>query len=682
MNRKERGVAARPDARVLHGRGQSAMQQGRPEDAIAHFSQALAMLPTNPAVHHGLAEAYRALGRPVEAERHYRRVAELQPGGVTLLHLGNALMELQRPADAAQAYQAALRRDDRLVEIYYGLGTALAALGRIKAADAFAGAIALRPDFALAHEGLIDSLIAADAWELALRTSCDGLRQVDTPRLRVQFVDCVTNAPLAPDIAGLPGILHRALREGWTRPQDLVRPVCELAAFRQPFDPGDALLHAVLHLAPICHRGVEQALCEARQTLLQVAASGRALDAGELALACALARQCFINEYAWDCRQADRSAAGAVRGVIGAALDRGLAPSQDMIAASAMVVPLSSLEGAERLLSHPATPEIAALLAQQISEPAEEQRLRGTIPRATAIEDAVSRAVRDQYEENPYPRWVAMAGPVARIRLGEWLAARFPGAPIERLPGDVALEMLVAGCGTGQQALETMRTMADMRVLAIDLSLSSLAYAARMTAALGVDGIAYAQADLLDAAGLGRSFDVIGAGGVLHHMADPWTGWGRLLALLRPGGMMNVLLYTVRGREDVRRARDWIAARGHAADPESIRRCRRELMALPDDWAVLLSASPDSCSTSGCRDLLFHVHERAVTLPEVSDFLAAEGVTLIGVEVPPTTERAFEAWCGGVSDAALRDLARWDEFEAEHPRCFAAMLNLWVQKPS
>jgi hypothetical protein len=38
----------------------------------------------------------------------------------------------------------------------------------------------------------------------------------------------------------------------------------------------------------------------------------------------------------------------------------------------------------------------------------------------------------------------------------------------------------------------------------------------------------------------------------------------------------------------------------------------------------------------------------------------------------------FEAWDGGKSNDPLRDLARWDLFEAEHPGCFAGMLNLWV----
>jgi SAM-dependent methyltransferase len=285
-------------------------------------------------------------------------------------------------------------------------------------------------------------------------------------------------------------------------------------------------------------------------------------------------------------------------------------------------------------------------------------------------------------EANPYPRWVAMSGTSHGLPLGKWLAARFSGAPAAPLPTRAVLEVLVAGCGTGQQPIELMRQFANINVLAIDLSIASLAYAARMTAVHGVQGIEYVQADLLHVAQFGRSFDVIAAAGVLHHLADLWTGWRILLGLLRPGGVMTTSLYTVRGRSDVMQVREWIEAHGYEPTPEGIRRCRQDLMALHDDWAIRVSSSPDFCSSSACRDLLFHVHEQAVTPLEVFEFLRSEGVTLLGVSASPGTERAFNAWTGGAHLEMARDLSRWDMFEEQHPSCFAGMLNLWMQKPA
>ncbi len=676
-----RHLAAAPGhAHALYLRGQVARLGGRPADAIAHFGAALATAPAVAAVHDGLADAYRSAGQPVEAERHYRRVAELRPGSVTLLNLGNALMDLGRPAEAAATYRSALRVDPRLPELHYALGTALGALEQRQAVDAFARAIALRPDFVAAHEGLVEACLAAGDPDAALRAVCRALERVDTTRLRVLFVDCVRDAAPTAEMAGLQEATRRALAERWTRPQELARAACTVAALHRPLDPRNEPLRTLLDLAPVCHREVEQVLTEQRRALLDAVASGTALAPGTLAIACGLARQCFVNEYAWFCTPGEADQVELLCRGVRTALDDGTAPPDITLAAIAMYRPLGTLADAGRLLAGSWPPEVTTLLSQQVREPVEEQRLRGAIRGATAIEDAVSRAVRDQYEANPYPRWVATIEAPHRIRLGDWLGARFPGAPMAPLPDDRALEVLVAGCGTGQHAVETVRGLANVSVLAIDLSLASLAYAARISASLGVEGIEYVQADLLQAAQLGRRFDAVAVGGVLHHMADPWAGWRALLGPLRPGGVMNVLLYTERGRGDVRAARDWIAREGYEPTPDGIRSCRHALMARPEDWAVRLSASPDCCSASGCRDLLFHVQEGAVSLPEVARFLEAEGLRLLGVDVAAATEQLFRDRNPDAGEAALRDLSRWDLFEAENPRCFAGMLNLWVQK--
>ena len=64
-----------------------------------------------------------------------------------------------------------------------------------------------------------------------------------------------------------------------------------------------------------------------------------------------------------------------------------------------------------------------ALLVQQVREPAQERELSASIPALTAIDDAVSRKVQRQYEENPYPRWAKADPP------GAAAAARSVSAP-------------------------------------------------------------------------------------------------------------------------------------------------------------------------------------------------------------------------------------------------------------
>jgi SAM-dependent methyltransferase len=148
------------------------------------------------------------------------------------------------------------------------------------------------------------------------------------------------------------------------------------------------------------------------------------------------------------------------------------------------------------------------------------------------------------------------------------------------------------------------------KCLAIDLSLSSISYAVRKTQELGITNIKYAQADILKLDDVARSFDIVESVGVLHHLAEPFTGWRILLSRLRPGGFMHLGFYSELARIHVVKAREFIAAHGYASTPEDIRRFRRDLteqVANADlQW---LSEISDFYSTSECRDLLFHVQE-------------------------------------------------------------------------
>jgi SAM-dependent methyltransferase len=204
----------------------------------------------------------------------------------------------------------------------------------------------------------------------------------------------------------------------------------------------------------------------------------------------------------------------------------------------------------------------------------------------------------------------------------------------------------------------------------------------RKTRALGRDNIEYAQADILALGSLGRSFDVIESSGVLHHLADPFAGWRVLLSLLRPGGFMTIGLYSEIARANIVGARAFIAERGYAATAEDIRRCRQDIIALDDGRHALRSIAKigDFFSTSGCRDLLFHVQEHRLNLTRIAEFLAANDLRFIGFELEPSVLRQYLSKVP--ADTAMIDLASWDVFERENPDTFSAMYQFWVQKKS
>ena len=216
------------------------------------------------------------------------------------------------------------------------------------------------------------------------------------------------------------------------------------------------------------------------------------------------------------------------------------------------------------------------------------------------------------------------------------------------------------------------------RILAIDLSRASLGYAKRMAQKLGLDDVEFAQADILKLGSIGREFDFIDASGVLHHLADPWQGWRVLLSLLRPGGTMNIGLYSDLARRNVATARDLIAQRGYRPIPHDIRLCRQDIIASDDPLLKSLTGSQDFYTTSECRDLLFHVQELPITLPQIRSFLTANDLHFGGFNLEPAVLQKFALRFPG---RGLADLDCWHAFETEAPETFRGMYQFQVRKP-
>ena len=89
-------------------------------------------------------------------------------------------------------------------------------------------------------------------------------------------------------------------------------------------------------------------------------------------------------------------------------------------------------------------------------------------------------------------------------------------------------KILIAGCGTGQQ-LVYKTSYENSNIVAIDLSLSSLAFAKRKMQELKHHNIEFLQGDILSLNTLNKKFDVIECVGVLHHLKNPEDGLRLLL---------------------------------------------------------------------------------------------------------------------------------------------------------
>jgi SAM-dependent methyltransferase len=149
-----------------------------------------------------------------------------------------------------------------------------------------------------------------------------------------------------------------------------------------------------------------------------------------------------------------------------------------------------------------------------------------------------------------------------------------------------APEMLIAGCGTGFQAAVAAARNPRARILAVDLSASSLAYAQRRCHELGLANVEFAQADLLRLGTMERRFHVVECVGVLHHLREPLAGWRVLRGLLTPGGVMKVGLYSDAARRGVVTARELAGRHGLGTDVASVREIRRLVLAEPASSAA------------------------------------------------------------------------------------------------
>ena len=439
----------------------------------------------------------------------------------------------------------------------------------------------------------------------------------------------------------------------------------------------DALLLALLQSKVVHDLELERLLTAIRRGLLQRAAGhdpegSDNLDGAALDFFCTLAQQCFLNEYIFAFSENERTQCEQICDRIACALHAGAEIAPLDLVAAASYLPLHKLPMAKLLLNRSWPQAMARLLTQQIREPLEEECDRKNIPALTAVDDPVSVLVQSQYEESPYPRWTTV-GRIKPTTVVRYLWDVLGIAPMLWPRTRSGVDILIAGCGTGSHSVDSAIRFPYARILAIDISRSSLAYARRKSRALGLSNVTYGQADILKLGALDRDFDVVEAVGVLHHLSDPAVGWRCLLSLLRPNGLMLVGLYSVTARRSLAAARALIAERGYLATADDIRICRQDLITRN-----CVPPSADFSSISGCRDLLFNVVEHQFTIPQIRTFLDANGLTFLGfAQLPPEERQRFQQQFPG---AAMNDLNFWHAYEQMYPLTFGRMYIFWVQK--
>lgn len=322
--------------------------------------------------------------------------------------------------------------------------------------------------------------------------------------------------------------------------------------------------------------------------------------------------------------------------------------------------------------------ELQTIQKRQVTEPLYENELKSKIPSISGMNDLTSIQIQEQYETNPYPRWTSNVIQPAQNSLLDFVKTSNLNVDLDALTPSKDIHTMIAGCGTGQHILSSLHSFHSSKILALDLSLSSLAYARRKVEELNIENVEFLQGDILNLSEVEDHFDVIECSGVLHHMAEPMLGWSMLCDQLRSGGLMKIGLYSASARKDISTIRQEISKLRIEPSEQNMRVFRNHLINSNVEHNNGLLDNGDFYSLSNFRDLLFNVHESHFTIPQIKETLSQLGLVFCGLSNWRSVIRSGHTVPYG--KPSYFDLDWWNDFEKLNPSAFLGMYQFWCQK--
>ena len=675
----------------------SLYNQERYQETLIQIKDLLRFFPNSDSLYNILGAVNVALQQFQPAIEYYKKAIEKNPVSAEFYYnLGLAFHYLKDIDHAIASYQKAIKIKPDYLEAYCNIGMSLAEKDDLeKAIENYKMAIKIQPDhagtycnlgIALSNKGDLKGAIAA--YKKALKINPDFEEVYNNIGAALTGISFLEADPELIEI-----ITKLLENDTCIRPQNISKAATSLLKF----DPkikfllgqeiskvsvpvildnisklaGEPLLLKLMSLCPIPDLDLEFLFTKLRTRILFHLSSIK--ESPEvLNFLSALALQCFTNEYLYMETDLEHEKINALEKSITDALYLGNQPKLTELLCFASYRVIHNYDWCKRINLPKELREISQRL---ISEPLVEKSLSTKISKFGEINDEVSSKVLAQYQENPFPRWVKLGTNSTSATLSEVIEEigylKLSSNEIKKVESP---EILIAGCGTGQHSIETAMRFKSSKLLAVDLSLSSLSYAKRKTQELKVNNIDYMQADILNLEKLEKNFDIIESVGVLHHMNDPMSGWRILTDLLNPGGLMRIGLYSEIGRSFIIRILEEIKDLGTGLTNSSLKAIRHKLI-HSDNKRLLLAH--DFYSLSNLRDLLFHVQEHRFNLPQIKQCLDELGLEFCGFE-DTNIMKNFRR--NNPDPDELYNLDKWDLYEKYNPNLFEGMYHFWCQK--
>jgi len=266
----------------------------------------------------------------------------------------------------------------------------------------------------------------------------------------------------------------------------------------------------------------------------------------------------------------------------------------------------------------------------------------------------IAEEVRRFYERYPYPRPVESLDAYRQL----WTDRSRRRADFHLFwPSRAYREdfsILVAGCGTSQAARHAVR-WPDATVTGIDVSATSVQCTETLKQKHALRNLQVHQLPIEQARELRTTFDQIVCTGVLHHLADPDAGLAALCDVLKPDGVMHLMVYAPYGRTGIYMLQEFCRRLAIRATDAGIRDVVAALQQLPRGHPLerLLQDARDFRDEAALADALLHPHDRAYSVAQLFDFLEDGGLRF-GRWVK---QAPYSPHCGVV--AQLLHASRW-----------------------
>ena len=434
-----------------------------------------------------------------------------------------------------------------------------------------------------------------------------------------------------------------------------------------------AILKNTMRLMTISDPEVELFLKNLRKNLFLKGAYLKQNEDFILEILISLSYQCFINEYIYCEEDTEKKEVDKLKRKIEKLLKEKSDININELILLSCYMPLHHLEGIQ---DYKPSEKFKDLFKLQVNDYFNELSISKKIKSVDIIKNSLSKEVADMYNDNPYPRWndIVLLPEITVKEVIKNLELKLNPDDFDSL---VSPDILIAGCGTGHQSIQTYSIFKNCKMTAIDLSLRSLSYAKRKSLELGFDEIEYLQCDILDLDFLDKKFDIVECCGVLHHMSEPEIGLKKITNRLKSDVLMKIALYSKFGWQNIVDAGAHISNLNLSKSNEDIKLFRDYVFENNKNFSQLL-ASDDFYSLSNCRDLLFHIQVHLFNLIEIKELLKKNNLEFLGFEVKKEIINAFKKIYPNKED--IYSMNCWNDFESKNRTMFSNMYHFWVKK--